>query len=382
MTEAALKKKLWTLCEKAGFQPFDWGADCGHRVLYHRLWVYLAGYTEDETVRIEAVCDRVPREEQAQGLWRFLLARNAVCQFCRYFIIEHDEAWGVRVCADLKLSGLKAGELAEHIHRVARTAFAYSRFRSRFRPGNCFQCIDASDCSEMESLLEEAELSQHCGYCHQLVRVSVEILKCESGTASKWSKLGGTPDLAQVEAPAAEGSKSYRLLAQIDFAQLPECPTSPFPDTGLLSLFYLHDEEDDVFWGEPGFVKAVFRPEPVFLGAQPKDGIPIEFRLSWELPQDMHQSPERFLDRDEEYSYEDSVNWNARGLPADHLLGYARHGTIVYNPTPEGDWIPLLGLSSHEELEWCWNDGDSLTVFIERRRLAERDFSQLSVTAG
>ena len=53
-----------------------------------------------------------------------------------------------------------------------------------------------------------------------------------------------------------------------------------------------------------------------------------------------------------------------------------------YDPTPKGDWLPLIGLSSHEDLGWCWHDGDYLHIAIERAKLAERDFSTVASDAG
>ncbi|MBK6691765.1 MAG: DUF1963 domain-containing protein [Myxococcales bacterium] len=66
----------------------------------------------------------------------------------------------------------------------------------------------------------------------------------------------------------------------------------------------------------------------------------------------------------------------------DHLLGYPSHYSLGYDPTPGPEWVSLLTLHSHDALEWCWQDGNKLMVFIERERLAARDFSALKCDAG
>ena len=66
----------------------------------------------------------------------------------------------------------------------------------------------------------------------------------------------------------------------------------------------------------------------------------------------------------------------------DKLLGYPSVSSLGYDPTPGPKWLPLLTLTSHDHLEWCWHDGDYLFVFIERDRLAARDFSRLRSDAG
>ncbi|NHZ95561.1 DUF1963 domain-containing protein [Massilia sp. CCM 8734] len=55
---------------------------------------------------------------------------------------------------------------------------------------------------------------------------------------------------------------------------------------------------------------------------------------------------------------------------------------LAYDPTPEKDWVSLLTLVSHEALQWCWQDGAKLMVFIHKDKLKEADFSELRCDAG
>jgi hypothetical protein len=65
-----------------------------------------------------------------------------------------------------------------------------------------------------------------------------------------------------------------------------------------------------------------------------------------------------------------------------YLLGYPFNTTLAYDPTPGPEWRSLLTLSSDDELEWCWHDGDWLVTFIEQQRLHAGDFSQIKSDAG
>lgn len=56
--------------------------------------------------------------------------------------------------------------------------------------------------------------------------------------------------------------------------------------------------------------------------------------------------------------------------------------TLYYDPTPAGDWLPLLSLRSDDGLDFCWHDGGPLHVFVERTQLALEDFTALTADAG
>lgn len=65
-----------------------------------------------------------------------------------------------------------------------------------------------------------------------------------------------------------------------------------------------------------------------------------------------------------------------------YLLGYPFNTTLAYDPTPGADWRSLLTVSSDDELEWFWHDGDWLVTFVEQQRLRAGDFSQIKADAG
>lgn len=65
-----------------------------------------------------------------------------------------------------------------------------------------------------------------------------------------------------------------------------------------------------------------------------------------------------------------------------YMLGYPPVSTLVYDPTPGPEWMPILSVYSDDGLEFCWHDATSLHVFITRAALAARDFSALRADVG
>lgn len=65
-----------------------------------------------------------------------------------------------------------------------------------------------------------------------------------------------------------------------------------------------------------------------------------------------------------------------------YLLGYPFYSSLAYDPRPSQDWTSLLTLSSVDELNWCWHDGDFLMLFIEKEKLKQKDFSYIKSDAG
>lgn len=141
----------------------------------------------------------------------------------------------------------------------------------------------------------------------------------------------------------------YAFVGQINFADLPEGPGRPaeLPASGLLSLFYGLDEKDNIFW---------------------RDDWPVDFDDLYDWFEEREASGD---------------------LPRDYLLGSPSWDSLGYDPTPNQEehpsrsrWRSLLTLQSHEELNWCGQDGARLMAFIEDDKLRTHDFSRLQVDCG
>src|SRR5262249_7259663 len=84
---------------------------------------------------------------------------------------------------------------------------------------------------------------------------SIELHTSQSPITPGCSKFGGTPDLPSSFHCPRHDLGDYRFIGQINLSEIPR-GAGPFAESGLLSFFYVHDENGEVFWGDPGFVRA------------------------------------------------------------------------------------------------------------------------------
>ena len=232
----------------------------------------------------------------------------------------------------------------------------------------------------------QAGLGAYSEFIRQATKETVDV-RIVSGTAGLLeSRFGGAPALP----PGFEWPKHdlgrYQFLGQINFSEIESAPP-PLPSSGLLSLFFATDPDGEIFWGDPGYVLGYYFHDVADLvpQASPEEPDPHVCKIALESSVGLPSSPDLKLEypfsgEDEDrFFYELPEKINA---PTDYLLGYPSFNTLAYDPTPEGDWISLITLRSHEQLDWCWHDGDKLMVFIERQKLEGRDFSNLNCDAG
>lgn len=243
--------------------------------------------------------------------------------------------------------------------------------------------------TDLERYISELGLDQHRAYLLGIARPSIEILTLQSPVTRGCSKFGGPPDLpADFEWPR-HALGPYRFIGQINLADLPGGPHG-LPRNGLLSFFYVHDEEESSFWRDPDYVRAyrfddigalvpVEPPPTVRLGATAalafRPGLDVppppwsEAAIAqWPISEPLHDA-----------------YWNLEALlhPTGHyLLGYPHTPTLGYDPTPGPEWRSLLTLNSDDDLHWYWNDGATLVTFIEDQRLRAGDFSRIQADAG
>lgn len=240
--------------------------------------------------------------------------------------------------------------------------------------------------TELLRQLIEVGLDRHQQYLLAIARLSIEIApSTEVGTMSRF---GGDPELpADFEWPE-HALGPYRFIGQFDLAELPEVDHG-LPRDGLLSIFQAHDDDGESFWRDPDFVRIYRfdRPQPLTRRAPPAavrfaQSIGVRFAANADLP------PWPFDDAARDWPIDASLEdayWELRCRlhpSGRYLLGYPFNTTLAYDPTPGPGWHSLLTLSSDDDLEWCWHDGDWLVTFIEMARLRVGDFSQIRADAG
>lgn len=223
-------------------------------------------------------------------------------------------------------------------------------------------------------------------FIEQQLRPAVAIQFDEEGRSN--SRFGGLPSFAAGERWPTYNT-SGMCVGQIDLAELPAEIRQylDIPARGLVRLFTpVHEDYEEFFWGDPGFVKALYTNNSVTdASAWPDDldeayrtnGVPVRFEFAWHLPR-----YDVLVDEWPLGEYEDQYDeFLDECCPVGHLFGYTDFTSLAYDPTPEGT-IPFLTLTSRDELDWCWNDGDYLQTFISREALASGDFSNISSDAG
>ncbi len=240
---------------------------------------------------------------------------------------------------------------------------------------------------ELRAVAMEMEpLAPHVDYLLGIARPCVDIRMVEDAPTPECSRFGGDPLVPRdFQWPTATVGE-YRFLGQINFSELSD-PSLQLPGAGLLSLFVLHDEAGEAFWGDDGFVVGFYSENVGDLQTlrAAASGTAAARRLKLTAGLSLPRCPEL---REDWPAGDDFQRCLFYDLPAkagtanDYLLGYPYFYSLGYDPTPGPGWVPLLTLDSRDEFEWCWHDMDMLMVFIEADKLAIRDFSRLRCDAG
>ncbi|MCA0894964.1 YwqG family protein [Microbulbifer agarilyticus] len=227
----------------------------------------------------------------------------------------------------------------------------------------------------------DEELSPHKGYLNSITKPSVDISFSNDEVKDYESRFGGNPLVSKDFVWPAHEEGEYRFLGQINFSEIRQ-PTALLPESGLLSLFYAYDEDGEIFWGDDGYVVGYFYPDINDLiiyeqtSANPKTK-KIVFSNGIEIPR--HEDLRKDWPFDPEALYDLP---ELEGYCEDYMLGYPSFYTLAYDPTPSDEWMSLLTLTSYDEFEWCWHDGDKLMIFIEKEKLKNLDFRNLKTDAG
>jgi uncharacterized protein YwqG len=227
----------------------------------------------------------------------------------------------------------------------------------------------------------DEELSPHKRYIESITKPSVDISFSNDEANSYESRFGGTPLVSKGFVWPTHEEGEYRFLGQINFSEISSCP-EPLPQSGLLSLFYAYDEDGEIFWGDDGYVIGYFYPDidDLILCEQTTaihKAKKILLRNGIEIPRHEDLRKDWPFNTEVLYDFPD-----LEGYCEDYMLGYPSFYTLAYDPTPGDEWISFLTLTSYDEFEWCWHDGDKLMIFIEKERLKNADFSSLKADAG
>jgi uncharacterized protein YwqG len=231
-------------------------------------------------------------------------------------------------------------------------------------------------------IYNDHELSSHKDYLDKLTIPSVDISLSSDIPMAYESRFAGVPFVSKNFVWPIHKEGEYRFLGQINFSEINNRPES-LPESGLLSLFYAFDEEGNIFWGDDGYIIGYYWPEIGSLSLysqmrnSPVATKKIVLNGGIEIPRHVDLRKDWPFNTDALYDLLD-----LDGCYENYMLGYPSYYTLGYDPTPGDEWISLITLASDNEFNWCWHDGDKLMVFIEKDKLAKRDFSYLKTDAG
>ena len=223
--------------------------------------------------------------------------------------------------------------------------------------------------------VRECGLDKYQDFPMGISRPSIELLSSDLPIISGCSKFGGSLDLPRSFAWPRHKFGDYRFIGQINLAELPR-DVSSLPSTGLLSLFYAHDENAEFFWRDAGYIRAdhfssieELQPHTPPGSVQFGGSARIAFEASRDVPAWSWWNDDWIKNWPIDESASDEY-WDLRlRLHPSHryLLGYPLNTTLAYDPTPGPEWHSLLTLSSDSAaMEWCWHDGDWLVGHIHR----------------
>ncbi len=240
--------------------------------------------------------------------------------------------------------------------------------------------------SNLLEFVKECALMQHQDFIMSLVKTVIEIdlLRTEPTTGN--SKFGGIPDLPLGFKWPKHEFGYYRFLGQINFKDI-QTKHDLLPADGVLSLFVADDERLDRYEETSHWARGYYFPpnNKLVQTDHPKKksqpGTAVSFDYNIDLPFREHLIGTWPLNGEEkERFFGTLVDKLTRATNS--VLGYPYYNTLDYNPTPKGDWMLLLNLSSDKKLDWLWGDEDLLMIFIEQEKLKLKDFSDLRIDIG
>lgn len=196
----------------------------------------------------------------------------------------------------------------------------------------------------LSTALKNQVLEAYAEFILSKARPVVELIAHPTGAGNSLSQAGGSPALPPDFIWPTHPDGTYRFIAQIDLSELADLAKLPpltegFPKTGLLSFFYVHDQNGQVYWRDPAYLRVFHFQDPGALQitappahVQLGGHFPLRFQAGLDIPPWPQTDSER-----QAWEIPDShrdAYWDLRlqlhpGLG--HLLGYSFNTTLGYN---------------------------------------------------
>lgn len=234
---------------------------------------------------------------------------------------------------------------------------------------------------------EIALLHPYLDFLREIARPAIELRASASPAIAHGSRFGGAPFVPPGFLWPQHEIGHYRFLGQFNLSDI-EHHDLPLPANGLLSFFYVYDEEGTVMWHDEGYIKVFYWDDfAQFTLYEAGEHVHFNPEQSLELVTGIYLPPKEELRTEWPFDAEAANEYfyylveKVNHYPH-YLLGYPSYNTKGYDPTPGDDWQTLLNLGSDQALNWCWLDGRKLMLFIEKYCLRQGDFSRVQCDAG
>lgn len=249
-----------------------------------------------------------------------------------------------------------------------------------------------------EQSLARVGLQDYYDILKEMSRPSLELHASDGAVDVLCSKIGGDPELpADFEWPTFEEIKwpsgtptgkvsACRFLFQLNLNDIPR-DAELLPKDGFLTAFYAHTACP----GAPNYLQVFhFQSGTQLQSRTPSESgltcpvIPLAPRWSLDvpLPPFDHEPHYKKWPIPEEKSDEYwDMRWAIHSSKR-YLFGFPSHSTLCQDPTPGPDWQSLINLTSNDDLDWYWGDGDHFQSFIRTESLKNSEFSDLETCEG
>lgn len=266
---------------------------------------------------------------------------------------------------------------------------------------------------ELTTLLKKFGLQDYIEFLAPKVVPTLEIAQSVEKPKLRRSRFGGNPELPRSFRWPTHAQGLYRFLGQIDFSELPGASFG-LPNSGLLSLFYLHDDMGEICASDADFVRAfVFDPAQRLKRRKATSGFQGNFLTArWRRTMKTRFPPVAFVPYSSEISemqfspgmdlppwppnQSSNADWpideslamaywemrTSLHTTGRYLFGYPFHSSLAYDPLPGPTWRSLLTIRDSKAMDWYWMDSDWLMTFIETDRLQAADFTNIKAESG
>ena len=246
--------------------------------------------------------------------------------------------------------------------------------------------MDIKDLNEI-IIAGKYDLDQKDDYLRSIMLPAIKIEQATVFDVKGLSKYGGNPLVPENFEWPRHKFGDYRFIAQFNLSELPP-GENQLPKKGLLSIFVAYNEENTMAWTDDNYAKVFYFENIEDLKAYDNPNFPDKYSLDVIFKQevDIPFKPELYRTkglnkRQVNYVCTKVLEQTDKKYDS-YLLGYPYYNSLKAYPRENENWTSLLTLRYQSGFGLYWNGRGYLMLFIEKEKLAKRDFSNVKSNAG